>query len=151
MIKSKEGLPRKKTLFGFVLFLIVLIALNLTFNIDSGLDYYNNIMDGTTVKIEELDSIKSSLENIQLFIEYQKDEVIAKAKSIEYLKTERHKLKSLTEADRKLVDDLFLEQERRQKYNIWYERILGFLFGIIASIVGSFSFSFLYNKINNRP
>ncbi|HVC98560.1 MAG TPA: hypothetical protein VND64_33145, partial [Pirellulales bacterium] len=53
------------------------------------------------------------------------------------LREEHQKMQPIVDADRKVVEALFVAQEQRQQYNIWWERGVAFFLGFVASLLAS--------------
>ena len=65
---------------------------------------------------------------------------------VNFLTEKKEQLTVLLDADKKIIDALFEEQERRSKYNSSISIFIGFLMGIIGSVIATF----LYNIIKRR-
>ena len=96
--------------------------------------------------IENLNEMSKNLAIFQNFISEQKQNLLAEQVALENLKKERETLEPLIESDKKAVEALFIEQEKRQRKNIWNERAFGFFTGILSSLIASF----IYIKITKR-
>ena len=88
-----------------------------------------------TKQIENLDAMSKNLAGFQKFIAEQKKNAIAEKSALIELKQEKELLKQLVESDRKIVQALFIQQEKRQREKVWYERAFGFFTGILSSII----------------
>ena len=116
---------------------ILLFAWGYNFLTDSDKVQENSIL----AQIESLDKMSNDLEALQLFIVRQKRNLKAENEALQNLKAEKENLEPLVESDRKIVETLFLEQEKRQRKSVWYERTFGFIAGIFASIIASFIYT----------
>lgn len=83
--------------------------------------------------------LKETKATIHKLIKEQQDE-------IKSLTEKREQLTILLKTDQEVIDALFEEQERRSKYDSWINVSIGFLMGIIGSVIATF----LYNMIRKR-
>jgi len=97
--------------------------------------------------IEVLDEMSKNINGILLFISVQKQKLIDEQEDFSKLKIERESLKLLAESDKKIVETLFLEQEKRQRKNIFYERTISFIIGMVGGIISSLIASIIYKKM----
>ncbi len=99
-----------------------------------------------TAQVENLNKMSEGLRELQTFIEEQKKNLVSEEKALESLKAEKENLEPLVEADKKILEAVFIEQEKRQQKSIWYERAFGFFIGIFSSLVASLIFLWLQRK-----
>ena len=96
--------------------------------------------------IENLDEMSRNIKTFENFILEQKQNLLAEQIAIENLKKEKEILTPLLESDRKAVEALFIEQEKRQQKSIWYERAFGFFAGVLSSLLASFILMKVFKK-----
>ena len=96
--------------------------------------------------IENLNEISHNLKIFQTFISEQKQKLSEEQIALESLMKEKDKLSSLVESDRKIVDSLFLEQEKRQRRSKWHDQLFGFSLGILGSLIASL----IYRRMDER-
>lgn len=99
-----------------------------------------------TEKIKELDAVTKSLNNLMTYIETQKKEITEYQKTIQDLENRKSELEPVVEANKKIVEALFAEQERRNETYIWFERIISFLMGVIGSIFAGLLIDFVKKR-----
>ena len=109
--------------------LVLLTALSVSFGFGITLHF---LMKNDII----MEGAKTTIQNI---IEERQQEVNS-------LTEKKEQLTVLLDADKKIIDALFEEQERRSKYNSSISIFIGFLMGIIGSVIATF----LYNIIRKR-
>jgi len=126
-------------------FLLLLLALIITFQLGlyryekaNRLDYY-----GYQSEIEKLDQITDNLQSLESFINQQRINLTESENILNQIKEERKDIAPLLEADKKVIDAIFLQQEK----NIEAEKRESFWSGVLASLVAALIFElgrFLY-------
>ena len=101
-------------------------------------------------QISSLNQIRGNLQDLIKFVDSQREQLKQSEYMLTSLKNEHDKLKPLVEADRQIVDSLFIAQETRNKEAQNRERWIGFGFGVIASLVASFLWSLISTIINKN-
>jgi Na+-transporting NADH:ubiquinone oxidoreductase subunit NqrC len=104
-------------------------------------------------QIQQLDVTENNIRQLLTFIENQKSTLRETEDTISSLQKEREKLKPIVESDRSVVEAIFRAQEERSHASIWRERLIGFAFGIAASLIATFIWfviSILWKHKNNR-
>ena len=96
--------------------------------------------------IDNLDTISYNLKGLDVYINLQKQKLIEEQEILQNLKEEKEILELLAESDRKVVEAFFIEQEKRQIKNIWKERSIGCIIGVISSLIASY----IYKKISAK-
>ncbi|EME0074098.1 HNH endonuclease [Vibrio vulnificus] len=89
-------------------------------------------------QLDQLDETEKSLKTLLSFVESQRKSAIENEQKIQQLITEKEKLEPLVNADKAVVEALFIVQESRAAQNAQRERWIGFGLGILASVVASF-------------
>jgi len=99
-------------------------------------------------QIKRLDEAKQSLTLLTKYIDEQKKSIIETEKTVKSLKEEQSKLKPLVESDKKIVEDILSIHAERNKINIWIDRLLAFILGVLSSLVAAFIFRKIEMKNN---
>lgn len=105
-------------------------------------------------QIQQLNQTEKNINQLLEFIDSQKKTLRETEDAISSLKTERAKLQPLIESDKAVVDALFKAQEERASASVWRERLIGFGFGVLASLLASFlwfAISLLWKGMRNSP
>lgn len=89
-------------------------------------------------QVSQLSETERNIRQLLSFIESQKISLRETEDNISKLKSEQETLQPLVSSNREIVDALFRAQEERTKSGIWTERLIGFGFGIVASLIASF-------------
>lgn len=101
-------------------------------------------------QLETLTQVQSSIDNLKLFVSNQKQQLQEQQAVIQGLKTEKDKLQPLVEADKQVVEALFRIQAERNQSSVWFERLIGFLIGIVSSLVASLIWSAVRLRRSNK-
>lgn len=88
-------------------------------------------------QIEVLDQVHRSIDNLKDFVTVQRKQLQEQQGVLEGLKDEREKLLPVVEADRQVVESLFRIQAERNLANVWKDYLIGFLLGILSSLIAS--------------
>jgi hypothetical protein len=94
-----------------------------------------------TKQLESLDVTRSNLNTLIEFIDNEKRKVELSQQTLKSLKSEHDRLKPLIESDRKIIESIFATQEARNKIDQSNEKYIGFVMGIVTSLVASIIFS----------
>lgn len=146
--KSEGYVPSPPTILDFILnhgFKIVMI---LSF-IGLGFSIFGVKKDSQptfSAQVDNLDIMSKNIGEFQKFLAEQKQTLIAEQSALNELKQEKKTLEPLVASDRKIVQSLFIQQEKRQNEKVWYERAFGFFIGILSSL----SATYLFMKITKR-
>jgi hypothetical protein len=89
-------------------------------------------------QLGQLNQTETNIRQLLEFVKTQKSTLRETEDTISALKTEKEKLEPLVDSDRAVVEAIFRVQEERTNANVWRERLVGFGFGILASLVASF-------------
>lgn len=92
-------------------------------------------------QLEVLSQVLSSINNLKSFVNIQKNELQEQQAILERVKKEKEKLSLVVKADRQVVEALFRIQAERNRTSVWTERLIGFLLGVIGSLVATVVFS----------
>jgi hypothetical protein len=98
-------------------------------------------------QLTQMENAESILKRLLVFVQNQRDQLKESQTRIEELKKEHEKIKPLIKADRQILESFFWAQEKRQRTNIWKERWIGFVFGILASLIASIGWYFIVQLI----
>ena len=102
-----------------------------------------------TQQVENLNKVQESLNDLTQFVELQRERLKESEDIVNNLKTEHEKLKPVVEADRKTIEALFDLQYQKSRSDIWKERGIGFILGVLGSVVASFIYG-LMSRFRNR-
>ena len=132
MTESRDVVKKKIQTLGFLAALAGLLIAGLSsysaFISNANGDYQN--------QIELLNKTEINLHQLADFVDDQKNRVVETQKIVESLKKEEAILRPTVESQRQLVDAILQAQQIRNRKDIWIDRIIGFLLGIIASTIG---------------
>jgi len=98
-------------------------------------------------QLEELDVIQQNIGKFSSFVETQKRELEVRQEAVVSLQSEQEKLKRLVGQDRKVVEAIFEEQERRARNNVWGDRLIGIIVGVLGSLVANL----IWAMFSDRP
>lgn len=90
-----------------------------------------------TEQLKVLDQTQASLENLSQFVAGQRSELEAGQRTVEQLQQQRRSLEPLVTADQRVVNALLRVQEERAQKAAAHERLVGFGYGVLSSIVAS--------------
>jgi len=132
-------------------FLIIMTAVIVLSIISYMIAYYTYtrqsyaVQDTETIsrQFKKLDNISESLKSLESFISDQRENLVEESIALENLKNEKKALEPLVEGDRRVIESIFLQQEKRQQRNVWWERGFGFFAGILASVIASVIYALL--------
>lgn len=105
-------------------------------------------------QMQQLEDTKKSLQGLIQFIEAEQKRAEETEKVVENLKEEHDKMKPVVEADRKVVDAVLSLQEERRSQNVWWDWSVGFVSGVVSSVVASLLVMagvWLYTKRKVKP
>jgi len=92
-------------------------------------------------KIHELNSISTSLKKLDKFIKEQKQIIVTQQEMINSLQIQSKELEPIVNSNQATVDAIMKEAARKAEKNIWKERIIGSIFGIIGSLIAAWIWS----------
>lgn len=101
-------------------------------------------------QLAELTQVQSSIDNLRDFVGTQKLQLQEQQAVLQDLKLEKEKLQPVVEADKQVVEALFRIQSERNRSSIWFERLIGFLIGIVSSLVASLVWSVFRSRRSNK-
>ena len=96
-------------------------------------------------QMQELDKLDEGLKKLSAFIAVQKSQLSEKQAVIKQLEEKRSMLEPIVNTQSEIVDALFKVYEQRAQKNKWFDLGLGFVLGIIGSLIASVIFK-LINK-----
>jgi len=88
-------------------------------------------------QLKVLSQVLSSINNLKTFANAQKNQLQEQQAILERLKKEKEKLSLVVKADRQIVEALFRIQAERNRSSAWTDRLIGFLLGVIGSLVAT--------------
>jgi cell shape-determining protein MreC len=100
-------------------------------------------------QLEILDQVQQSIDNLKNFVNKQREQLKSQQDVLETLKSEKKKLEPIVKADRDVVESLFRIQAERNKSNIWVDRLVGFLLGIVGSLLASMIWTTVRRRRSN--
>lgn len=138
----------KTTVAGVTIFLILLIGLVVTANYLEKQKISNIEISNLELKekVTRINQIQNSLKELDNFLEDQEQSIQNQQITLEKLKKENNQIEPIVEANRAIIDKIFLEQERRGKWDLWIGLGIGFLLGIPASFVASLLYDYYKSK-----
>ena len=97
-------------------------------------------------QLKTLDEVSKNLATLQRFVSNQKDKLIESEKTLTKLKDEEKILRPAIEADRKTIEAIIKLQSDIAGRNIWLERSIAFLLGVLSSLFATIIIGFLKRK-----
>lgn len=88
-------------------------------------------------QVERLDQVQESLANLAEFVTQQQDQLKNSRATLQRLEDEKEKLAPVVEADREVVEAILRAQAERNQASVWTDRGVGFLSGIVGSLLAS--------------
>ncbi|MBU3013934.1 hypothetical protein KO488_04130 [Poseidonibacter lekithochrous] len=137
------------------LFITILISTLLYFNLNTktSLDELDN-SKSFKEQFNELSNTEKSLNNVLLFVSNQKQKIIETEKTLNDLYTEKDKLEPIVNSDRKAIKAILEYQNTKIQENIFSDRTIGFILGVIGSLFASGIIAivrfFYYKRKNNN-
>jgi hypothetical protein len=100
-------------------------------------------------QLDSLNSVQQSLNNLIDFVDLQKRKLRESEDVVDTLKAEQEKLEPVVATNRQVIEAILDLQSRKAQADVWKERGIGFLSGIIASVIASFLFAFFSRRKKN--
>nr|WP_319401809.1 hypothetical protein [uncultured Carboxylicivirga sp.] len=97
-------------------------------------------------RINDLELVESSLKDLLKFVDYQKQAILQTEERIKDLEQKRDELLPIVKSDQKIVEAIFSAQEKRNRQNRWTERLIGFVSGLVTSIIASIIYGFIKRR-----
>jgi len=88
-------------------------------------------------QLERLTQVQASINDLAQFVTQQQQQLRKSQETLITLEREKEKLKPIVESDRQIVDAILQLQAEKSKQNVWIERGMGFLIGIVGSLIAS--------------
>lgn len=88
-------------------------------------------------ELEKLRQAEKSLTSLEQFVAEQRKAAIEVQEVVDQLASEQKKLEPVVEADRATVDAVLRAHSDSQKADVWKERGIGFVLGILSSFIVS--------------
>lgn len=89
-------------------------------------------------QVVQLNETEHNIKNLLTFVQAQKDSLRETEETLQKLKSERDKIQPLLQLDKSTLETIFKVQEERANANVWRERGIGFISGLLASLLASF-------------
>jgi cadmium resistance protein CadD (predicted permease) len=90
-----------------------------------------------TKQITILRDTQDNLQKLVEFIEVQKKEIDNTETLIKTLEERRKNIEPMVKAEETVIQAIFDEQDRRARKDIWFDRMIGFGLGILASLIAT--------------
>jgi len=139
----------KLTVFG-VFFTITLIVGGVTateYLKES--DFKKRAPESIALQLDELDKFDEGLKNLTAFVQLQKEQLTEQQKVISELEKKRSELEPIVESQTEVVEAIFRVQEQREQTGKWFDIGLGFVLGIIGSLISSVIFKLIEKRRKN--
>jgi len=91
---------------------------------------------------EALNKVKDSLNSLLEFVDSQNVKLRESEDLVNHLKTEQEKLRPIVETNRQVIDAILDLQYQKSRSDVWLDRGLGFLTGILTSVIAAFLLRF---------
>ncbi len=145
----------KSPILTFVVSLLIGVLTSFAiWKLDQADTLYANSPEPVSVEfkdqLQELDQTEQSLKTLLSFVQNQRATAIENEQKIQQLVAEKQRLEPLVNADKAVVEALFIAQELRAEQNAQRERWVGFGLGILASVVASFIIAILKYFVVSR-
>lgn len=137
-----ESYRRSPKLTLFTIFFTII----LTITASVALKYYQDeelkrrAPESLTSQLEELDKFDNGLKNLSAFIQLQKKKLTEKDTLIAELEKKQSELEPIVKSQDEVVDAIFKIQEQRSQRNKWKDLGIGFVLGILGSLIASVIF-----------
>lgn len=92
-------------------------------------------------QMESLDEVEANVKDLMEFVKLQKEQLRKNEDIIADLKTEEQQLRPVVTANRSVVNAILDAQTRKNRANIWKDRIIAFGLGVLASLIASILFT----------
>ena len=142
---------RKKpllTVFGIFFTITLIIGGAITAQYLEKRDFKKSAPENIVAQIQELEKLDAGLQKLTAFIAVQKDELTEKQAVIKQLEEKRTELEPIVRSQSEVVDAIFKVQEQRAKKQKWFDLSIGFVLGILGSLIASVIFK-LINRSKN--
>jgi hypothetical protein len=88
-------------------------------------------------QMDTLNRTSDALKDLTEFVAAQKRRLAETEGTLALLNNERERLKPIVEADRQIIDAVFVEENARRAVDVWKERGFGFVAGTIGSMLAT--------------
>lgn len=139
----------KLTVFGiFFTIALVVVAASTTEYLKKR-DLKQNAPESLKVQIEELEKLDQGLNKLSAFIQLQKEQLNEKQSVISELEEKRSQLEPIVESQAEVVDAIFKVQEQRAQRSKWIDLGIGFVLGILGSLIASVALKLIDRRKQN--
>jgi hypothetical protein len=97
-------------------------------------------------QIAALGRAQQDLNSLLQFVDSQRVELHTREQILGDLRRQDAELRPVVEADKRVVESVLAAEERRRRTDLWFERMVGFIGGVVSSIVGTY----LLERFRNR-
>jgi hypothetical protein len=128
-------------LYAFSLFAVVSLLLILTYGLQdqpvqtADADEYSAI-------IEMISRIAKQFVELSAFLERERTRIAEGEATVRRLREEKTQLEPVISTQRAAVEAILAAHTARTAKSAWKERIFGFIFGVVASLVASFAYEY---------
>ncbi|KIF54460.1 hypothetical protein HPY09_15850 [Vibrio cholerae] len=112
-------------------------------------DFKNRAPESIALQLDELDKFDEGLKNLTAFVQLQKEQLTEQQKVISELEKKRSELEPIVESQTEVVEAIFRVQEQREQRGKWFDIGLGFVLGIIGSLISSVIFKLIEKRRKN--
>ncbi|EJL6611503.1 hypothetical protein [Vibrio cholerae] len=109
-------------------------------------DFKKRAPKSIALQLDKLDKFDEGLKNLEAFVQLQKEQRTEQQKVISELEKKRSELEPIVESQTEVVEAIFRLQEQRGK---WFDIGLGFVLGIIGSLISSVIFKLIEKRRKN--
>lgn len=109
-------------------------------------DFKKRAPESIALQLDKLDKFDEGLKNLKAFVQLQKEQRTEQQKVISELEKKRSELEPIVESQTEVVEAIFRLQEQRGK---WFDIGLGFVLGIIGSLISSVIFKLIEKRRKN--
>lgn len=92
-------------------------------------------------QLTRIDGVQQSLKNLSEFVAQQRTRLQESEQVVSKLQEEKQRIEPVIQADRRTIDAVFQLQEQRSSSSLSRERWIGFVLGIVASLLASFIYA----------
>lgn len=139
----------KLTVFGtFFTIALAVVAASTTEYLKKR-DLKQNAPESLKVQIEELEKLDQGLNKLSAFIQLQKEQLNEKQSVISELEKKRSQLEPIVESQAEVVDAIFKVQEQRAQRSKWIDLGIGFVLGILGSLIASVALQLIDRRKQN--
>ncbi len=108
----------------------------------------DSVSPDTTERMKDLAAIQTSLRKLQSYLVDQQSRIKSESAALAALQNRRSELEPIVQSQSRTVDAILAENAARQAQGVWWERMWGFIGGVLSSLMAT---GLLYaSKVLNR-